>query len=103
MLTHNNLMAKQKLVTLEKTQQKKLKDSPPPPAFLYARENYIILGLGLVLLALGFLLMTGGHQPPTQFDPNIVYGFTTITLSTIVVLLGFAVVLLSIFWKRKIF
>jgi uncharacterized membrane protein len=95
-------MAKQKFITPDKPQNKRIKDLPPPPPFLFRRENYMVLGAGLVLLALGFLLMTGCHQPPNQFDPNIVYGFTTITLSTIITLLGFAVVLLSIFWKRKI-
>lgn len=95
-------MAKQKITTLEKpSQQKTTIVAASSKPFLFSRENYLILFAGLGLLAIGFLLMSGGHQPPTQFDPNVVYGFTTITLSTIVVLLGFAVVMVSIFWKGR--
>ena len=61
----------------------------------------MIMGAGILLLALGFMLMTGGSQSPDQFDPEVVYSFRRVTLSTIVVMLGFAVVLVSIFWKKK--
>ena len=61
----------------------------------------MIMAAGILLLALGFILMTGGSQSPDQFDPEVVYSFRRVTLSTIVVMLGFAVVLVSIFWKKK--
>jgi hypothetical protein len=96
-------MAKQKSTVLEKSpQQKQVVPSPKQVhPFLFTRENYLIMGAGLALLAIGFLLMTGGQQPPDQFDPDVVYSFRRITLSTIVVILGFAVVGFSIFWKKK--
>lgn len=72
------------------------------PPFLFSRENYLILGAGLVLMAIGFLLMSGGQQRPDQWDPNVIYSFRRITLSTIVVLLGFCVVFYSIFRKPKV-
>ncbi|MBA3648857.1 MAG: DUF3098 domain-containing protein [Chitinophagales bacterium] len=69
--------------------------------FLFNRENYIVLGIGLALLIVGYLLMAGGNQPPDKWDPNVIYSFRRITLSTIVVLSGFVVIIFSIFWKRK--
>jgi Protein of unknown function (DUF3098) len=70
------------------------------PQFLFGKRNYMFLFLGIAILAIGFLLMTGGAQPPTQFDPNVVYSFRRTTLSTIFVTLGFLVVLYSIFVKH---
>ena len=60
----------------------------------------MVLFAGLALLAVGFLLMTGGSQPPDQFDTSVVYSFRRTTLSTIVVTVGFIVVLYSIFIKH---
>jgi hypothetical protein len=95
-------MAKQKTKAESKQiQQKVASNVKQTQPFLFSRENYLILGLGLALIAIGFLLMTGGQQPPNQFDPNVIYSFRRTTLSTIFVLLGFGVVMASIFWKRK--
>lgn len=93
-------MAKQKNVSTERPTVQKAAASPAQP-FLFSRQNYLVLGAGLLLVAFGFLLMMGGSQPPTEWDPNVIYGFRRITLSTIFVLLGFGVVMLSIFWKTK--
>ncbi|MBK6484236.1 MAG: DUF3098 domain-containing protein [Chitinophagales bacterium] len=92
-------MAKQKTTTVEK--QGTLKQTPTTPSqpFIFTRGNYLVMGAGMLLLAIGFILMMGGAQKPTEWDPAVIYGFTRITLSTMFVLLGFGVVLLSIFWK----
>jgi uncharacterized membrane protein len=85
---------------------KQAKKTPSAPAvperkFLFERRNYMILLAGLGLLVIGFLLMTGGQQPPDQFDPKVIYGFRNTTLSSFVVVIGFIVVLYSIFAKHK--
>ena len=84
-------------------QQKKATPSSAPQAkFLFERRNYMILFAGLGLLVIGFLLMTGGHQPPNEFDTKEIYGFRNTTLSSIVVVAGFLVVLYSIFAKHNV-
>jgi hypothetical protein len=75
--------------------------SASTPLFLFGRKNFMILFAGLALLAVGFLLMTGGSQPPNQFDPDVVYSFRRTTLSTIFVVIGFLVILYSIFQKHE--
>ena len=70
--------------------------------FLFEKKNYLFLLLGLGVMAIGFLLMLGGSQPPTQFDPNVVYSFRRTTLSTVFVTIGFLVVLYSIFVKSPV-
>lgn len=77
------------------------KQQPPTATFLFNRQNYLILLAGIILIALGFSLMTGGQQPPDQWDEKVIYSFRRISLSTIVVVLGLVVVLVSIFWKTR--
>jgi len=82
----------------------KTKPAPQPKAvrqLVFNIGNYTVLLVGLALLILGFILMSGGQQPPDKFDPNELYSFRRITLSTIFVIGGFVVILFSIFWKRN--
>jgi len=66
---------------------------------LFDRTKYYLLIGGLLLIALGFVLMIGGGSP----DPNVfsyeLYSFRRITLAPILVLLGFGVQLYAIFRK----
>lgn len=67
----------------------------------FGKQNYIIVLIGLALIALGFVLMIGGGST----DPNVfnekMFDFQHITLSTILVLTGFVVEIVAIFWKKK--
>jgi len=94
-------MAKQPAKTNEKQVKKSAAQVQNVSSqFLFGKRNYMFLFIGLAILAIGFLLMTGGSQPPNQFDPDVVYSFRRTTLSTIFVTIGFLVVLYSIFVKH---
>ena len=69
--------------------------------FLFSKENYLILFAGIVIVTIGFLLMTGGHQSPDQWKPEEIYSFRRISLSTLFVIGGFVVILFSIFIRKK--
>lgn len=75
--------------------------SPSSNPFIFSRRNYFILLAGIGLLAIGFLLMMGGHQPPDQFDESEIYSFRRTTLSSITVVIGLIIVLYSIFAKHE--
>ncbi len=69
---------------------------------LWDRTNYIIFIVGILVIVLGFVLMSGGRSPdPNVFNPDEIYSFRRITLAPIVVLLGYGIVILAIFKKRK--
>lgn len=69
---------------------------------LFGRENYMWMLIGIVLLALGFLLMAGGRSDdPNVFDPKEIYSFRRITLAPIVILAGFVVEIYAIFREPK--
>jgi len=69
---------------------------------LFGKENYIWMLVGIVLVALGLILMAGGKSPdPNVFNANEVYSFRRITLAPILMLLGLAVEIYAIFKKSK--
>lgn len=72
------------------------------PGFAFGKENYRILIVGVVIVVIGYLLMIGGgSEDPNKFDANEIFSFRRITLSPIVILTGFVVVLLGIMKKAK--
>jgi hypothetical protein len=67
--------------------QKKSKDTPRQE-FIFQRRNYLFMFLGLGLIALGFILMSGGgSDDPTVFSTDI-YNFRRIKLAPTLVLIG---------------
>ena len=72
------------------------------PGFAFGKENYKILIIGVVLVVIGYCLMIGGgSDDPTKFDATEIFSFRRITLSPIVILAGFVVVLFGIMKKSK--
>lgn len=69
---------------------------------LFGKENYRWMLIGIILIALGLLLMGGGKSDdPNVFNPNEVYSFRRITLAPILILGGFVVEIFAIFRKDK--
>jgi hypothetical protein len=67
-------------------------------ALLLDNRNYLWIGVGIALIALGFLLMSGGGMDnPNDWDESKIYSFRRITLAPIVVLSGIGVVVYAIF------
>ena len=59
------------------------------PEFLFDKLNYKVLLIGLAVIALGFILMSGGgSEDPNVFNEEI-FSFRRIRLAPAVVLLGF--------------
>jgi len=67
----------------------------------FTKKNYYVLIAGILLIALGYVLMIGGgSDDPNVFNPAI-FDFQRITLAPMVCLLGFAVVIVAIMWRPK--
>lgn len=71
-------------------------DKERQPEFLFERGNYKILLIGVVVITLGFILMSGGGSD----DPNVfsedIFNFRRIRLAPTVVLIGFGITIYSI-------
>lgn len=71
------------------------------PEFLFDTINYKILWVGLAVIALGFLLMSGGgSEDPAVFN-EVVFSFRRIRLAPAMVLLGFGITIYSILKNPK--
>lgn len=77
----------------------KKKQGPDLP---FRKENYIILLVGIGVIILGFLLMTGGGtEDPNKFDHDSLFSFRRITLAPITVVAGYAVVIYAIMKRPR--
>jgi hypothetical protein len=73
----------------------------PQHELLFKKENYKFLLIGISIITIGFILMSGGGSD----DPNVfsedIFNFRRIRLAPTIVLIGFGVVFYSIFKKSK--
>ena len=86
---------------ISKAQKEVAESTDNQKVMLFGKQNFIILLIGIALLALGFILMLGGgSNDPDVFNEKM-FDFQRITLSTILVLAGFVVEIVAIFWNGK--
>ncbi|MBE2246552.1 MAG: DUF3098 domain-containing protein [Candidatus Competibacteraceae bacterium] len=70
-------------------------------AFPLRSKNVWVMGAGILIILIGFLLMIGGgSNDPNEFNPEI-FNARRITLAPIIVLLGFVVIGTGIIKKFK--
>ena len=69
--------------------------------FLFNKRRYKILFISIFVIALGFIIMSGGESS----DPNIfndeIYNFRRIRLAPLMVVSGFILCIFSILYKDK--
>ena len=59
--------------------------------FIFQKKNYLFMFIGLALIALGFILMSGGgSDDPNVFNDDI-YNFRRIRLAPTLVLIGLGI------------
>jgi hypothetical protein len=69
---------------------------------IFEKENYLWMLGGIVIMAIGLVLMVGGKSDdPNQFHPEQVYSTTRITIAPILILAGLVVEVFAIFRKPK--
>lgn len=74
------------------------KEKKPMP---FGRDNYKWVLIGLAFLVVGFLLMIGGgSNDPDVFNEGI-FNFRRLTLSPILILIGFGIQFYAIMKKPK--
>ena len=69
--------------------------------FAFGRRNYKFMFIGIAIIAIGFLLMSGGGSD----DPNVfneeIYNFRRIRLAPALVIIGFAIEVYAILTKPE--
>jgi len=78
-----------------------MEEKQQPQEFLFDKVNYKILLIGIAVIALGFILMSGGgSDDPKVFNEDI-FNFRRIRLAPTTVLIGFGITIYSILKKSK--
>jgi hypothetical protein len=77
-----------------------MKNNEQKPDFLFEKINYKILLIGIAVIALGFILMSGGGSDDPNVFSEAVFSFRRIRLAPTVVLIGFGITIYSIFKKK---
>ena len=83
----------------ETTKKTTVEKSDNPQVMPFGKQNFIIVLIGIALIALGFILMIGGGSDNPDVFNEKMFDFQRITLAPILVLVGFVVEIVAIFWK----
>lgn len=68
--------------------------------FAFDKINFILLGVGMVIVIIGFLLMVGPNTTDTTFEPDI-FSTRRTKVAPIVCLFGFVSMIYAIIHKPK--
>ena len=67
--------------------------------FVFGKRNYRFMIIGIIFIALGFILMSGGGSD----DPNVfneeIYSFRRIRIAPLIVIIGFIIEIYAILTK----
>ena len=78
-----------------------MKNKDQKTDFLFEKINYVILIIGIAVIGIGFLLMSGGGSDDPKVFNEAVFSFRRIRLAPTVVLIGFGITIYSIFKNPK--
>jgi len=77
------------------------KTNPPQQEFLFGKKNYTFMFIGIAVIALGFILMSGGgSKDPNVFNPEI-YNWRRIRLAPTLILIGLGIEIYAILVNPK--
>ena len=66
----------------------------------FDKVNYILLAVGMAVVVLGFILMSGGSSDETAYNPDI-FSVRRIKVAPVVCLLGFVSMIYAVIRKPK--
>jgi len=77
------------------------KDIKPVFDFAFGKENYILMLIGVAVIFLGFVLMTGGGtDDPAVWNPEV-FSARRVTVAPLLVVLGFVIEVFAVIRKPK--
>lgn len=84
---------------MAKTKQNPTTSIPTEPTeMLYGRKHYILILIGIGLMAIGYIAMSGGGMPDSNtWDEDLIYGFRRTVLAPVLILAGLGVEIYAVF------
>ena len=68
--------------------------------FAFGRMNFILLAVSMVVVVIGFILMSGGSSTEEAYNPDI-FSTRRIVVAPVVCLLGFVAMIYAVVHKTK--
>ncbi len=68
--------------------------------YAFDRTNFTLLAIGVAVIVIGFILMSGGSTSDTEFNPDI-FSAMRIKVAPVVCFLGFVSIIYAIVRKPK--
>lgn len=68
--------------------------------FAFSKANYVLLAIGMVVIVIGFLLMSGSGSTETTYDPDI-FSARRIKVAPLVCLVGFVSMIYAVIYRPK--
>ncbi len=84
----------------QKPQQEKPQQADESRQFAFGKMNFILIGISMLIVVIGFLLMTGGSSTEQAFNPDI-FSTTRIKVAPVVCLVGFVSIIAGIMYKGQ--
>jgi hypothetical protein len=78
-----------------------MKDNNQKQDFLFDTINYKILLIGIIVIAVGFILMSGGGSDDPKVFSEAIFNFRRIRLAPTTVLIGFGITVYAILKNPK--
>lgn len=69
--------------------------------FLFSKTNYILMSVGVLVILFGFYLMSGGNDPDLTKFNEAIFSQRRIFWAPLVVIAGFVIEIIAIFYARK--
>lgn len=68
--------------------------------YAFGKTNFILLAIGLAIIIIGFILMSGGATTDEAFNPAI-FDARHIKVAPVITFLGFVSIIVAIVYKPK--
>lgn len=65
------------------------------------KTNYILLALGLIILIIGYILLSGGKAPNPKVFSNELFTQTRTIIAPVLIILGFTIDVIALVIKPK--
>ena len=66
------------------------------PVFLFGKKNYLFMFVGIVFIAIGFIIMSGGGSDDPSIFNEAMYNFQRIRLAPTLVIIGLGIEIYAI-------
>ena len=69
--------------------------------FNFGKKNYKLLLLGIILMATGFILMSGGGSEDPSVFSDAIFNTQRLTIAPLLILLGLTIEVFAILYKER--